>query len=96
LVSALLSKKRIGPYSYKLNEVIGSGFSSVVYRGYKDNDKSQVVAIKVVQLHGMRSHRRLLLEKEIKILKMVEHPNILAFKDLYWTINNCYIITEYC
>jgi len=52
----------VGPYSYHLNDVIGSGFSSVVYRGLKDNDKRQVVALKVVQLHNMSSHRRMLLE----------------------------------
>ena len=60
-VPVQLSKKRIGPYSYKLCDVIGSGFSSVVYKGCKDNDKSQVVAIKVVQLKDMPSHRRQLL-----------------------------------
>jgi len=30
--------------------VIGRGFSSVVYRGVKDNDRSQSVALKVVPL----------------------------------------------
>jgi len=63
------SKKRIGPYSYRLSEVIGSGFSSTVYRGWKDNDKSQVVALKVVKISDMTEHRRKLLENEVKILK---------------------------
>jgi predicted Ser/Thr protein kinase len=63
------SKKRIGPYSYRLADVIGSGFSSTVYKGYKDNDKSQVVALKVVKITDMKDHRRKLLENEVKILK---------------------------
>lgn len=87
------SKKRVGPYSYKLADVIGSGFSSVVYKGIKDNDRTQVVAIKVIQLHKMKSHHRRLLDNEIKILKTISHPNVLTFLDLYYTINNCYIIT---
>lgn len=63
------SKKRIGPYSYRLTDVIGSGFSSTVYKGYKDNDKSQVVALKVVKTTDMKDHRRKLLENEVKVLK---------------------------
>jgi hypothetical protein len=63
------SKKRIGPYSYRLSDVIGSGFSSIVYKGYKDNDKSKVVALKVVNINNMKEHRRKLLENEVKILK---------------------------
>ena len=55
-------KKKIGPFSYRLNDVIGSGFTSKVYRGYKSNDKSSVVAIKVISLESMRPHRRQLLE----------------------------------
>jgi predicted Ser/Thr protein kinase len=52
-----------------LTDVIGSGFSSTVYKGYKDNDKSQVVALKVVKISDMKDHRRKLLENEVKILK---------------------------
>lgn len=33
------NKKRIGCYSYYLNECIGSGFSSQVYRGCKNDNK---------------------------------------------------------
>jgi hypothetical protein len=54
-------KKRIGPYSYKLNDILGYGFSSIVYRGCKDDDKRQVVALKVVKTAGMAKHRRNLL-----------------------------------
>ena len=56
------SKKRVGPYSYKLNDIIGSGFTSTVYKGIKDNDKSQIVAIKVVNLNNMKPHRKNLLD----------------------------------
>ena len=56
------SKKRVGPYSYKLNDIIGSGFTSTVYKGIKDNDKNQMYAIKVVNLNNMKPHRKVLLD----------------------------------
>lgn len=43
-------KKRIGPYSYRSRNVVGCGFSSLVYKGIKNDDKTHFVAIKVVQL----------------------------------------------
>lgn len=53
-------------------------------------------AIKVVKIGDMNEHRRKMLEFEVKVLKLVEHPNIIKFVDLYYTRNNYYIITEYC
>ncbi len=61
MTSTKFSKKRVGPYCYRLSDVIGSGFSSTVSKGYKDNDKNQLVAIKVVKLKDMKAHRRQLL-----------------------------------
>jgi hypothetical protein len=63
----------VGPYSYYLNDIIGTGFTSTVYRGIKDDDKNQIVAMKVIQLADMTSHRRELLDSEVRILKMVYH-----------------------
>lgn len=37
-----------------------------------------------------------MLEFEVKVLKLVEHPHIIKFVELYYTRNNYYIITEYC
>lgn len=50
----------------------------------------------MVQLEGMSAHRRLLLEKEVAILKMVQHPHIVSLTDIYYTAHNCYIVTEFC
>lgn len=57
-----LRKKRIGPYSFYLNDIVGSGFSSTVYKGIKDDDKNSTFAIKVVKLGGIGSSRKNLLE----------------------------------
>ena len=89
-------KKKIGPYYYHLNDCIGSGYSSQVYRGYLQKDSQSVFAIKVIQLKDLDKANLELLENEIKVLKQFEHPNILGFNEVFFTINNCYIITEYC
>ena len=37
-----------------------------------------------------------MLDCEIEALKTLNHPNILKCWDVFTTLNNCYIITEYC
>lgn len=37
-----------------------------------------------------------MLFSEISIITKLKHPNILRCYDVYSTVNNCYIITEYC
>jgi len=29
-------------------------------------------------------------------MKKLNHPNIVKFLDVYETVNNCYIVTEFC
>jgi serine/threonine protein kinase len=37
-----------------------------------------------------------LLQSEIDIIKSLNHNNILKCKDVFITVNSCYIITELC
>ena len=55
-------KKRIGSYSYYLDDVIGSGFSSQVFRGYKNDIKEVKYAIKVINLSKMSKGNYSLLQ----------------------------------
>lgn len=89
-------KKRIGCYSYNLGDLIGSGYSSQVYKGRKNDNKETLYAIKVIKLATMSKGNYQLLQNEIKILKELEHPNIIKMHDVFYTENNCYIITDYC
>lgn len=57
-----LGKKRIGPYHYNLSDCIGSGYSSHVYKGYKNDSKEQVYAIKVIKLAVMNKSNYALLQ----------------------------------
>ena len=36
------------------------------------------------------------LQQEINVMKAVKGENIMNFLDVFWTMNNVYIITEYC
>jgi len=46
-------RKKIEDYSYGLKDVIGRGFSSVVYRGTNDKTKEKV-AIKVIDIRAIQ------------------------------------------
>jgi serine/threonine-protein kinase ULK2 len=59
------TRKKIENYSYGLNDVIGKGYSSHVYRGRND-DTNENVAIKVIDLKMLKNEiNKILLESEI-------------------------------
>ena len=39
---------------------------------------------------------REMLQCEIEALRTLSHPNVLKCFDVFTTVNNCYIITEFC
>lgn len=101
--SANNTTKKIQNYTFKLNEVLGKGNFSTVYRGVnelsskKHGSVDEAVAIKVVELSSIKTPALVdLLYSEIDIVKMLNHPNILRCYDVFSSSNNCYIITEIC
>jgi serine/threonine-protein kinase ULK/ATG1 len=46
-------RKKIEDYSYGLKDIIGKGFSSVVYRGLNEKNK-EPVAIKVIDIKSIQ------------------------------------------
>lgn len=56
------TKKKIGCYSYHLNDCIGSGYSSQVFRGCKNDNKDIKYAIKVIKLSKMSKGNYQLLQ----------------------------------
>jgi hypothetical protein len=53
--------------------MIGSGYSSKVYKGIKDNNKHQWYAIKVIKLKEMNVANIYLLNNEIDIIQKLDH-----------------------
>ena len=53
-MSSTYTRKKIEGYSYGLNDAIGKGYSSHVYKGRNDED-NQAVAIKVIDLRLLKN-----------------------------------------
>ncbi|CAD8148025.1 unnamed protein product [Paramecium octaurelia] len=85
--------KIIMNYSYNTCDIIGKGFSSVVYKGINTNTKDYV-AIKVI--NRKFSEQLPAIQNEIHILRSLQGRHILKFYDHFASKNNIYIITEYC
>jgi len=55
------------------------------------------VAIKVIDLKSLRDDvAKNMLESELECIKSLNHTNLLRCYASFTTLNNCYIITEYC
>jgi serine/threonine-protein kinase ULK/ATG1 len=88
--------KKIEHYLFNWSDKIGKGSFSEVYMGVNELTNQQV-AIKVIKNESVKSKTaQRLLQHEIGILKTISHPNVIHCLDVFSSINNCYIITEFC
>ena len=79
-------------YAYEL----GAGSFSKVFKGVDIRDNS-TVAIKIVQRDKMTTNiAKTLLSQEMDILKQLNHENVIHCFDILYSLNNCYIVTEFC
>ena len=89
-------RKKIENYSYSLNDIIHRGSKSVVFHGLNDLTNHSV-ALKVVELKKINPLLiKQLYEGEVSALKKLKHLNIVECYEIFSTVNNCYMITEYC
>ncbi|CAD8150246.1 unnamed protein product [Paramecium pentaurelia] len=89
-------RKSISNYTYDLNDLIGQGYSSKVYKGL-NTLTNQVVAIKVISIQQLITPiSKSLLKNEINVLKLINHPNLMKVFETFETQNNTYLICEYC
>ena len=77
-------RKQIHNYSYNLNDCIGKGYSSKVFKGRNDNSNT-VVAIKVIDMKNIKmgSIHYTLLQNEIKGLQKLKNKHVLELYDVY-------------
>ena len=76
---------------YELKEKLGEGAFGFVYK--IEQKKTQFLrAVKAIK----RKHVDANFVNEIKILKTVDHPNIIQLFDCYYDNNYYYMIEEYC
>lgn len=84
--------RRVG--AFVIEELIGSGGSSSVYRARRADDFAQIVAIKRLRGHDSASLRR--FERERSILASLHHPHIARLFDAGSTAEGTpYLVLEY-
>ncbi|PVU92837.1 hypothetical protein BB561_003598 [Smittium simulii] len=74
---------------------IGEGQYGTVYKAL-DKKTLEMVAIKVISKQNKSSADLEMFYKEISILLRLKHPHIIQLKQSFETVDNIYIITEYC
>ena len=88
------SKKIIDEYLIK--DTIGKGTFSTVKLGEHIKTK-QKVAIKILNKDKIKAQEdSIRIKREIKILSMMDHPNIIKTYKITENAKNYYIIMEYC
>ncbi|EGC30333.1 myosin light chain kinase, partial [Dictyostelium purpureum] len=78
---------------FEFKEELGRGAFSVVYLGVNRQTK-QKYAIKVINKSELGSDYEKNLKMEVDILKKVNHPNIIALKELFDTPQKLYLVME--
>jgi serine/threonine protein kinase len=93
-----IDANRLGPYI--LGKTIGQGTSGKVKLAM-NSDTGLKVAVKIIQ-KGLSLKRgdnpndvRKILEKEITIMKLIEHPSIMKIYDVYESSKELFLILEY-
>jgi len=95
-ISSLIKEKHIENYSYDLSAVLGEGSYSQVFKG-RDNTTNTPVAIKVIDRKKVHNPYVLkMIQQETLIMGHLNHENIVRVFEVVNTINNIYIIQEFC
>jgi len=79
---------------FSLQEKVGSGANSVVFRG-TDKTTNKEVAIKVVNRTSLRLEERDNLKRESLLLKEIQHPHILNLKEIFEEDYETVLVSEW-
>jgi len=79
---------------YDLGKVIGRGAFSVVKEGIRKEDKKKY-AIKCIAKKQIDKKELALLEREIDIMKKLQHPNIIQLMEVIDSPDTLYLVIEY-
>jgi len=79
---------------YELKESLGKGKYGLVKRGVHKKSAKEV-AVKIVKKKELSLKDIELLKREIEVLKICQHPNIIRFFDVFENADFIYIVMEY-
>ncbi|XP_051534803.1 serine/threonine-protein kinase ULK2-like isoform X2 [Myxocyprinus asiaticus] len=85
----------VGDFEYSRKDLVGHGAFAVVFKGRHKKKTDWEVAIKSINKKNL-SKSQILLGKEIKILKELQHENIVALYDVQETPSFVFLVMEYC
>ncbi|OXB71882.1 UNVERIFIED_CONTAM: hypothetical protein H355_004228 [Colinus virginianus] len=85
----------VGDFEYSKKDLIGHGAFAVVFKGRHRKKTDWEVAIKSINKKNL-SKSQILLGKEIKILKELQHENIVALYDVQEMPSSVFLVMEYC
>ncbi|KAJ8392164.1 hypothetical protein AAFF_G00079700 [Aldrovandia affinis] len=85
----------VGDFEYSRKDLVGHGAFAVVFKGRHRKKTDWEVAIKSINKKNL-SKSHILLGKEIKILKELQHENIVALYDVQETPSSVFLVMEYC
>jgi len=78
---------------YEIQDIIGEGATSTVYRGERISDGG-VHALKVISTSGLGRDQQRLLRAETKIMKQVDHPHLVKLHEIFETKDNVVLAME--
>lgn len=93
--SRTIAMETVGDFEYSRKDLVGHGAFAVVFKGRHRKKTDWEVAIKSINKKNL-SKSQILLGKEIKILKELQHENIVALYDVQETPNSVFLVMEYC
>jgi len=82
----------VGPY--RLEKTLGKGQTGLVKLGVHHKTGKRV-AIKIVNREKLNESVLMKVEREITIMKLIEHPNVLRLYDVYENKKYLYLILEH-
>ena len=81
---------------YEFSENIGSGMYGRVYKALNKSE-NKFYAIKRLNFKDISAKEEKSINKEVSILRELNHPNILSYKDSFIDQENYYnIVTNFC
>ena len=81
-------------YGYQVSHTVGNGSYAVVKAAYSTKHKSKI-AVKIVQKNkAPRDYIEKFLPREIELIKVLRHPNLVCFLQSIETTNRVYLVME--
>ena len=96
MVEETMTSKLIGDYFYHYKDLLGYGAFGKVYKGQNIENESPVAIKQIPIPKDCLKNFEKLIDREISSMKVLSHDHILKYMDARLTVNNFYLINEFC